>query len=76
MKENISINHIRESSYKLERSKSHRKGHSLERKVPIIPSHSVGCPQGTVLREIKSEQNTMSIYPQEFTVRFEHHQNY
>lgn len=29
MKENININHIRQSSYKLERSKSHRKGHSL-----------------------------------------------
>lgn len=29
MKENVNINHIKQSSYKLDRSKSYRKDHSL-----------------------------------------------
>ena len=41
MKENMNINHIKQSSYKLDRSKSHRKDHSLERKVPIITNRTL-----------------------------------
>lgn len=65
MKENININHIRQSSYKLDRSKSHRKGHSLERKIPIVSAQNAGnTKEKGVLREIVSEQNTLSMVPQ------------
>lgn len=59
MKENININHIRQSSYKLERSKSHRKGHSLERKVPIVPSQGENHKEESVLREISLDADNI-----------------
>jgi hypothetical protein len=69
MKENIDINHIKQSGYKISRSKSHRKGHSLERKVPIVSTCQHTEAEGT--KESALKEISLNTGPREFTVRIE-----
>lgn len=63
-KENCNLNDIRESSYKLPRSRSFRKDHSLERKPPLRTPLSLQStsllPPATPLRTPASSCHTLA----------------